>query len=111
MIIHLLTMGWYQDYAYLEQWHLHIEPRQHTLSNRNDSDDQGPSDGIDYGSVDCHILLSSLLHNLIYKESSDPIGNNTTDDPSLEMNDFREKVKNYRLHYTQAVRTIPDFRL
>ena len=25
---HLLTKGWYQDYARLEWWHLHNEPRQ-----------------------------------------------------------------------------------
>ena len=27
---HLLTKGWYQDYAHLEWWHLHNEPRQHS---------------------------------------------------------------------------------
>ena len=90
---HLLTKGWYQDYAHLEQWHLYNEPRQHLLPNRNDSDDQGPGDGVYYGGVNYHGLVSSLLHNPINEGSSDLTDDGPTNAPPSETDDFREKVK------------------
>ena len=102
---YLLTKGWYQDYTRLEWWHLHNEPRQHPPPNRNDSDDQGPGDGV-YGGVNYHDLLSSLLHNPVDEGSSDPTDDGPTDAPPSETDDFREKVKDCMLHYIQAVRIL-----
>jgi len=90
---HLLTKGWYQDYARLERWHLHNELRQHPPPNRNDIDDEGPSDGVYYGGVDYHDFVSTLLHNLVDEGSSDPTGDDPTDAPLSETDDFYEKVK------------------
>jgi len=58
---YLLTKGWYQDYTRLEWWHLHNEPRQHPPPNRNDSDDLGLGDGVYYGGVNYHGLVSLLF--------------------------------------------------
>jgi len=93
---HLLTKGWHQDSARLQRWHLHNEPRQHPLPNRNDSDDQGPGDDVYYGGIDYHEFLSSLLHNPGDEGSSDLTDDGPNDAPPLETDDFREKVK--KLH-------------
>ena len=93
VIFHLLTKGWYQNYARLERWHLHNEPRKYPPPNRNDSDDQGPSDGVYYGGVNYHGLVSSLLYNPVDKGSSDPTGDDPTDAPPSEIDYFCEKVK------------------
>jgi len=93
MAFHLLTKGSYQDYARLKRWHLHNESRQHPPPNRNDSDDQGPGDGVYYGGVDYHGLLSSLIHNPVDEGSSDSIDDGSTVALPSETDDFREKVK------------------
>jgi len=72
---------------------IYNELRQHPLPDRNDSDDQGPSDGVDYGVVKYHDFLSSLLHNPVEEASNDPIDDDPTDAPLSEMDDFRKKVK------------------
>ena len=72
---------------------MHDEPRQHPPSHRNNSDNLGPSDGIDYGGVDYHNLLSSLLHNLLDEGSTSRTDDDPTNAPSLETDDFREKIK------------------
>jgi len=90
--------------------HLHNEPRQHPPPNRNDSDNQGPGDGVYCGGVDYHNLVSSLLHNPVDKNSSDPTGDDPTDAPPSETDDFHEKVKELHTPLYQAVRTIPNCR-
>ena len=107
-MFYLLTKGWYQDYPCLKRWHLHNESRQLPPSNRNDSDYQGPSDGVYYGGVDYHGLISSLLHNPIDEGSSDLTGDDSTDAPPSEKDDFHKKVKELHIHYIQAVRAILD---
>src|SRR3954471_15510600 len=59
-LVHLLTKGMYQDYARLERWHLHNEPRELPPSPRNDTDSQGLSDAVFHGGAEYHGLLSSL---------------------------------------------------
>ena len=62
--------------------------------NRNDSNDQDPGDdNVDYSGVDYQSLLSLLLHNLVGEGCSDPNGDDPTDAPPSETNDFLEKVK------------------
>src|SRR4051812_18201306 len=46
VLVHLLTKGMYQDYARLERWHLHNEPRELPPQPRNDTDSQGLSDAV-----------------------------------------------------------------
>ena len=72
---------------------MHNESRQHPPPNRNDSDDQGPGDGVYYGGVDYHGLLSSLLKNLIDEGFIDSTDDGPTDTFPLETDDFHEKVK------------------
>jgi len=72
---------------------LHNKPRQNLPLNRNDNDDQSLGDGVYYGDVDYHGLLSSLLKNSIDEVSIDPTDDGPTDTPPLETDDFREKVK------------------
>src|SRR4051812_4669441 len=43
-LFHLLTKGLHQDYAYLERWHLHNEPRELPPPPRNGIDSQELSD-------------------------------------------------------------------
>ena len=94
MLFYLLTKGWHQDYRDLERWILHNEPRQHPPPDRNDSGDQGPGDGVDaYVGVDYHDILSSLLNNSVGEGSSDPIGDDPTDIPPSETDDFHKKVQ------------------
>ena len=93
MMFHLLSKRWYQDYARLERWHLHNEPRQYPPPKRNDSDDQGPGDGVYYGGVDYHGLPSLLLHSLVDKGSSEPTDDDPADAPPSETDDFHKKVK------------------
>src|SRR3954466_7435308 len=59
-LVHLLTKGWHQDYARIERWHLHNEPRELPLPPSNDTDSQGRSDAIFQGGAEYHGLLSSL---------------------------------------------------
>ena len=56
----------------------------HPPPNRNDNDDQGPGDGIYYGGVDYHGLLSLLLHNSVDESSSDPTDDGPIDAPTSE---------------------------
>lgn len=94
VLFHLLTKGWHQDYRDLERWFLHNEPRQQPPPDINDSGDQSLGDGVDdYGGVDYHGLLSSLLNNPVGEGSSDPIGNDPTDVPPTETEDFHKKVQ------------------
>jgi len=84
-----------------EQWH-------HLPLDKNDNDDQGPGDGVDYGGVNCHGLLSLLLYNPINEGSNDPIDNNQIDALPWRQIIFARRLKNYILYYTQAVRIISD---
>jgi len=73
---------------------LHNEPRQHRPPDRNDSDDQGPGDGVDdYRGADYHSLLSSLLNNPVGEGSSDPIGDDPIDVPPSETDDFHKRLQ------------------
>ena len=97
VLFHLLTKGWHQDYRDLKWWLLHNKPRQNPPPDRNDNDDQDSGDGVDdYGGVDYHGLLSSLLNNPVDEASSDPIGDNPTDVPPPETDDFH--MKDNELH-------------
>src|SRR3954465_13303650 len=59
-LVHLLTKGMYQDYACIERWHLHNEPRELPPPPSNDTDSQGLSDAIFHGGAEYHDLLSSI---------------------------------------------------
>jgi len=92
---HLLIKWWFNITLVLSGG-ICIKNQDNIPTNRNDSDGQGHCDGVYYGGVDYHDLVSSLLHNPIDDGSSDPTGDDPTDAPPSETDDFREEVK--KLH-------------
>src|SRR5436190_20697011 len=48
-LFHLLTKGLHKDYARLERWHLHNEPRELPLPPREDTDSLGLNDVVFHG--------------------------------------------------------------
>src|SRR5438270_13554827 len=51
-LVHLLTKGWHQDYARIEQWHFYNEPTELPPPPSNDTNSQGFSDVIFQGGAE-----------------------------------------------------------